>query len=92
MKGNFNLDYPVKKTEEDWREELTDFEYHVLREAGTERDYTGELLEEKRTGTFRCRGCQAELFKSTTRSNHQIQGFSRKLWTLYKQRRPVLWS
>ncbi len=66
-KGNSILDYPVKKTEEDWRKELTDFEYHVLREAGTERPYTGELLEEERTGTFRCRGCQAELFKSTTK-------------------------
>ena len=57
----------VEKTEEQWREELTEFEYHVLREAGTERAFTGELLEEERKGTFRCRGCSAELFTSTTK-------------------------
>lgn len=61
------MDYPVKKTDEQWREELNDFEYHVLREAGTERAYTGELLEEHRTGTFSCKGCGAELFTSTSK-------------------------
>jgi peptide-methionine (R)-S-oxide reductase len=59
--------FEVEKTEEEWREELTPFEYHVLREAGTERAGTGELLNENRVGTFRCRGCQAELFKSETK-------------------------
>lgn len=58
------MNYPVNKSDDQWREELTEFEYHVLREAGTERAYTGELLEEKREGTFSCRGCGAELFKS----------------------------
>ena len=58
----------VEKTEEQWREELTEFEYHVLREAGTERAFTGELLNEERKGTFRCRGCSAELFTSTTKN------------------------
>ncbi len=58
------MDYPVKKTDEQWREELTEFEYHVLRQAGTERAYTGELLEEHREGIFACRGCGAELFRS----------------------------
>ena len=61
------MDYRVNKTEEQWREELTEFEYHVLREAGTERAYTGELLEEGRIGTFYCKGCNAELFKSETK-------------------------
>jgi peptide-methionine (R)-S-oxide reductase len=59
--------YKVNKTEEQWREELSEFEYHVLREAGTERAYTGELLEEGRIGTFYCKGCGAELFKSETK-------------------------
>lgn len=61
------MDYPVKKTDDQWREELTEFEYHVLREAGTERAYTGELLEEHREGIFACRGCGAELFRSNAK-------------------------
>ena len=61
------MNYPKDKPESKWREELTEFEYHVLREAGTERAYTGPLLDEKRMGTFRCRGCQAELFRSETK-------------------------
>lgn len=59
--------YRVQKPEEQWRAELSEFEYHVLREAGTERAYTGALLDEKRLGTFRCRGCNQELFKSETK-------------------------
>lgn len=59
--------YPVQKPEEQWRAELSEFEYHVLREAGTERPYTGAFLDEKRLGTFRCRGCNQELFKSETK-------------------------
>jgi peptide-methionine (R)-S-oxide reductase len=58
------MNYPVNKTDEQWRAELTEFEYHVLRQAGTERAYTGELLEEHREGIFSCRGCGAELFRS----------------------------
>jgi peptide-methionine (R)-S-oxide reductase len=61
------VNYPVNKTDQQWREELSEFEYHVLREAGTERAYTGELLEEHREGTFSCRGCGAELFKSVSK-------------------------
>lgn len=58
------LEYPVNKTEEQWREELSEFEYFVLRQAGTERPDTGELLHEERVGIFSCRGCGAELFQS----------------------------
>jgi peptide-methionine (R)-S-oxide reductase len=58
------MNYPVNKTDEQWRAELTEFEYHVLRQTGTERAYTGELLEEHREGIFSCRGCGAELFRS----------------------------
>ena len=61
------MDYPVKKTDDQWREELTEFEYHVLRQTGTERAYTGELLEEDREGIFSCRGCGAELFRSNAK-------------------------
>ena len=57
----------IVKTDAQWRAELTDFEFKVLREAATERPWTGELLEEKRTGTFRCRACGAQLFASGTK-------------------------
>jgi peptide-methionine (R)-S-oxide reductase len=56
--------YPIKKSDEQWRRELSEFEYHVLRLAGTERAWTGELLDEKRVGIYSCRGCGAELFRS----------------------------
>jgi peptide-methionine (R)-S-oxide reductase len=56
--------YPIKKSDEQWRSELSEFEYHVLRLAGTERAWTGELLDEKRVGIYSCRGCGAELFRS----------------------------
>jgi peptide-methionine (R)-S-oxide reductase len=61
------VNYQVSKSEEQWREELTPVEFHILREAGTERPGTGELLNEARVGTFSCRGCGAELFKSETK-------------------------
>jgi peptide-methionine (R)-S-oxide reductase len=61
------MNYSVNKSDDEWRAELSEFEYHVLREGGTERAGTGELLEEARVGTFSCRGCGAELFKSTTK-------------------------
>jgi peptide-methionine (R)-S-oxide reductase len=61
------VDFPVQRTEEEWRQELSEFEYHVLRNAGTERAYTGELLNETRLGSFSCRGCGAHLFESETK-------------------------
>ena len=61
------MNYKVNKSEDEWRNELTDFEYHVLREAGTEPAWTGELLDEKRTGTFSCKACGQVLFTSETK-------------------------
>jgi len=58
---------PVQKSEEQWREELSPEEYAVLRQAATERPWTGPLLDEKRVGVYRCRACGAELFRSETK-------------------------
>jgi len=49
--------FPVSKSEAEWRRQLTKREYYVLREAGTERAYSSPLNEEKRPGTFVCAGC-----------------------------------
>jgi len=54
----------VQKTEEEWRSHLTPEQYHVLRGAGTERAFTGELLENKEGGVYVCGACGAELFSS----------------------------
>ena len=61
------MEYPVSKTNEQWREELDEIEFQVLRLAGTERPFTGELLDEHREGVFTCRGCGEELFDSHTK-------------------------
>lgn len=61
------MTYDVTKTDEDWRSELSPEEFAVLRRAATERPWTGELLDEKRTGIYRCRACGNELFRSDTK-------------------------
>ncbi|WP_300267548.1 peptide-methionine (R)-S-oxide reductase MsrB [Microbacterium sp.] len=61
------MDYTVKKTDEQWRAELGDEQFAVLRQAATERAWTGELLDEKRAGLYTCGACGAELFKSGTK-------------------------
>ena len=58
------MDQKVNKSEEEWRQELTPEQYHVLREKGTERPFTGEFVHNKRTGMYTCGGCGAELFDS----------------------------
>ncbi len=57
----------IKRTPEAWRALLTPDEFAVLRQAATERPWTGELLEETREGLYSCRACGAELFRSTTK-------------------------
>ncbi len=62
-----NLDYPVELSEEEWKERLSDFEYHVLREQGTERAFTGELNKEYREGTYYSAATGQPLFTSDTK-------------------------
>jgi len=54
----------LPENDEEWREILTDEEYRILREAGTEPRFSGDLLDVKDDGVFRCAGCGAELFHS----------------------------
>ncbi|MBC7290881.1 MAG: peptide-methionine (R)-S-oxide reductase MsrB [Actinotalea sp.] len=61
------MTYEVTRSEDEWRRELSPEEYHVLRQAGTERPWTGELLEEKRVGTYSCRACGQVLFTAETK-------------------------
>jgi peptide-methionine (R)-S-oxide reductase len=57
----------VERTDEEWRTVLSEDEYHVLREHGTERAWAGDLLGNKKPGLYSCRGCGAALFKSGTK-------------------------
>ena len=61
------MPYPVSKDENQWLEELGPERFQILRRAGTERAWTGELLGEKRPGIFRCGGCGNELFDQGTK-------------------------
>ena len=57
----------VEKSEQEWREELSQDRYHVLREQGTEPPFTGAYTHEKTDGMYHCGGCGAELFSSDTK-------------------------
>lgn len=56
---------PFQLPDEQWRERLTDLEYQVLRQSGTERPFTGEYTDTEAEGTYSCRACGAELFTSS---------------------------
>jgi peptide-methionine (R)-S-oxide reductase len=57
--------YPIQYSDEQWRAKLSPEEYTVLRQAGTERPFTGEYWDDHTEGVYTCRACDAELFRST---------------------------
>jgi peptide-methionine (R)-S-oxide reductase len=61
------VNYAVSKSNDEWKQQLDPESFAVLRQAATERAWTGELLDEKRAGLYTCKGCGNELFKSGTK-------------------------
>lgn len=59
----------ITLTEQEWLEKLGPEKYHILREAGTERAFTGEYEQNKASGLYKCAGCGAPLFSSETKYN-----------------------
>jgi len=64
---NEKVNYEVTKSEAEWKAELNDQEYYVLRKAGTERAFKGDLWDHKEDGIYICRACQLPLFDSSTK-------------------------
>jgi len=60
-------DYKVKKDENEWKKELTENEYRVLRQKGTERAFTGEFYDHNEKGVYTCGACHEKLFDSKTK-------------------------
>lgn len=61
------MNYEINRTDAQWQEILNPQEFQVLRQAGTERPWTGPLLDEARPGVYSCRACGNELFQATTK-------------------------
>lgn len=61
------LPKPVVLSDDAWRARLTPMQYHVLRQSGTERAFTGPFLDQDTPGTYTCAGCATPLFRSTTK-------------------------
>lgn len=64
---SMNNEVKIKKSEEQWKKELTPAQYHVLREKGTERAFTGEYADNHENGTYYCAACDQKLFSSETK-------------------------
>lgn len=63
-KGERPMNVPVNKTDAQWRETLTPEQYRILRQAGTERPFSGIYTDHEEEGVYRCAGCGATLFTS----------------------------
>ena len=73
----------VTKTDQEWRQQLTDQQYHVLRQAGTERPFTGEYVDTEEDGTYVCAACGNELFSSEAKF-HSRSGWP-SFWDVINQ-------
>lgn len=67
VQGETVVSKRVEKSDQEWRSLLSDEEYAILRRKGTERAFTGRYNDEKRSGTYVCRGCGTPLFSSDTK-------------------------
>lgn len=76
-----DMAYKVVKTDQEWRAQLTDLQYYILRKAGTETAGTSILLDNKKKGTYVCAACSTELFKSDYKydSNSGWPSFDREI-------------
>jgi peptide-methionine (R)-S-oxide reductase len=66
---NITMEFPITKTDAEWRQQLTPEQYQVLRQAGTERPFTGKYWNTKEPGVYRCAACGLVLFKSDAKFN-----------------------
>jgi peptide-methionine (R)-S-oxide reductase len=57
----------MPQSEEEWKKNLTDEQYHIMRQKGTEAPFTGKYLNEKKKGVYTCAACGNELFSSDTK-------------------------
>lgn len=64
QKKESNETFKITKTEAEWKAQLTDLQFYVLREAGTERAFTSPLNDNKKKGIYACAACETPLFKS----------------------------
>lgn len=64
QKTDAKVEFPVTKTDTEWKAELTQLQYYILRQAGTERPFTSPLNKNYSEGTYHCAACNTALFKS----------------------------
>lgn len=75
--------YEVVRSDAEWKEMLTDIEFFVMRQGGTEPQHTSLLAFEKRPGTYACRGCDLTAFDAEWKVPHPDIG-----WVFFSQARP----
>jgi peptide-methionine (R)-S-oxide reductase len=64
---DYHMNERIEKTEAEWKAQMTEKEYYVMREKGTERAFTGDLLDNKAFGMYTCAACELPLFSSETK-------------------------